>query len=57
MSDELENIELIVHHYGADTRKQVGEAFGMKVFADKGLPEDEIRFVQNGKVVAKISLW
>ena len=53
----LESVDLVVHHYAASTRKQVGEVFGMKGFADENLPDDEIRFVQNGKVIAKIKLW
>lgn len=53
----LESVDLVVHHYAAKNRKQVGKVFGMKVFADENLPDDEIRFVQNGKVIARIKLW
>ncbi|MCK5013243.1 MAG: hypothetical protein KAS66_05445 [Candidatus Omnitrophica bacterium] len=55
MSDE---ITIIVNTYDPfkKERREIGEYAGIKFMADPGLPDDEIRVLQDGKVVAKIAI-
>lgn len=56
MSEEKDDQPIIVAHNPvsfSDERKLIGEWGGIKFMADPNLPDDEIRVVQGGKVVAR----
>jgi len=51
------NIQIIIHvdDFFNKSRREIGSFLGIKFFADPGLPEGEVRIIEEGRVVHKFN--
>lgn len=55
MSDQL-TIIVKTDNFLIDARKEIGEYAGIKFMVDPNLPDDEIRILEDDKIVSKIKI-
>ena len=52
-----DRMKLLVHMYCADERTKLGEFNGVEIWADKHVPDDEVRIVMGNRMLDRFTYW